>query len=89
MYHQITNESHPNGMRLQGVGIVVGTPAINIKKDDYLLWNFGSKSKVVEIVRETKSFIVINELCSNEKIYTRKLKKTRLVCILQPKKDGN
>lgn len=75
------NESTKNAMRLQSIGWVLGTPAGQIKLNDYLMWNFGEMSQVTEIIKETDKSIVICE-SYKDKTYTRRFAKTRLVCII-------
>lgn len=72
-------------MRLQSVGIVLGTPSSEIKKGDFLMWNFGSVYSVNEIIAETAKTITIKTSPKDkpEEIYTQKLFKNRLVCILK------
>ena len=83
MKYALVNEGTANSMRLQSVGVVKGTPASDIKKGDFLMWNFGSVWTVNEIVKETAKTIVISTSPkgSNDK-YEQRLSKTRLVCIL-------
>lgn len=78
------NQNHPQAMALQSVGTVKGSPAIEIKPGSRLMWNFGSTSDVIAIVKETKHTITVLERCT-ETGYTapRRLNKTRLVAILQ------
>ena len=85
MKYQLVCEGTKNAMRLQLVGLVLGTPAMNIKKGDSLLWNFGVVSKVERIIKETAKTIVIESSYNNypNKLYQRRLKKDRLVCILK------
>lgn len=82
MKYTLVNERTQNAMRLQSIGNVLGTPAMEIKKGDTLMWNFGHTSLVSDILKETPKMLVINEIC-NGKLYERKLSKTRLVCILK------
>lgn len=82
MKYTLVNASEKNAMRLQGIGLVLGTPAQKIKKGDFLLWNFGYKSEVKEIIKETEKTITISIL-SKGGLYERKLYKNRLVCILK------
>ena len=82
MKYLSVNENVKNAMRLQGVGMVLGTPAIEIKKGDSLMWNFGEVETVNEIVKETPKTLEISILYKGN-TYFRKLNKTRLVCILQ------
>lgn len=76
-----------NEMRLQGVGLVEGTPAKEIKVGDYLMWNFGSKSEVLAIkfsktgktlVATLKSYDTCNKIFKTSE---RKMTAERLVCI--------
>lgn len=78
------NETAKNAMRLQSVGIVAGTPAAEVKKGDFLMWNFGSIYTVNEILRETAAYIFISTSPKDsDKVFEQKLKKDRLICILQ------
>lgn len=81
MKYQIVKEGSENSMRLQSIGIVLGTPAGELKKGDTLMWNFGYKSNIESIVKETAKTIVVSVNCGG-KLYERKLNKTRLVCKL-------
>jgi hypothetical protein len=83
MKYTLVNEGTKNSMRLQSVGVVLGTPAGSVKKGDFLMWNFGSVYVVNDIVKETEKTIVISESPrgSDEK-YERRLSKSRLVCVL-------
>ena len=84
MKYQIVNQGTKNSMRLQSIGLVMGTPANEIKKGDHLMWNFGSISVVNEILKETAKTIVISVSVKGcNKVYQRRLKKNRLVCILK------
>lgn len=81
--YKIVNSDNPRNMRLQSIGLVLGTPSGEIKKGDYLMWNWGSITEVVEIVSETNSFVTIKEKSmSSDYVGNRRLGKTRLVCIL-------
>lgn len=83
MKYTIIKESQPNAMRLQSIGWVQGTPAGQVKTGDVLMWNFGDTSTVGAILKETDKTIVAEDIAKSGKIYTRKLLKTRLVCILK------
>lgn len=84
MYYTSLKTETTNSMRLQGIGLVEGSPAVNIKVGDVLMWNFGEKENVVEILQETKKQVKI-KIEYKGKYYERKLLKTRLVCILKHK----
>ena len=66
---------------LQNYGFAPAKKAVEFKVGEKMLWNFGSKSEVVEIVGESKSFITIRSLCSDGNIYQSRLKKDRFVAI--------
>ena len=68
-------------LRLQGIGIVKGTPAGEIRIGTVLIWNYGERSTVTDIVKETKKTIVINEVSDSGYKGQRRLSKTRLVAI--------
>ena len=71
-------------IRLQGVGLVPGTPAGQIKEGDILIWNFGHRYRVKKILRTTDATIWIEEEdCNSGKTYERKLAKKRLVAIIK------
>jgi len=72
-------------VHLQCYGGAVGKPAENFRPGEFMKWNGGSTSEFLEILRETKSQIVIKEKCIDrhgvETVYERRLKKSRLVAI--------
>lgn len=83
MKYQLVNESHPRAMRLIQVGLVVGTPANEIKAGDLLMWNYGHTSQVNSIIKETAKTLIISVTeTKSQKIFERKLHKSRLVCLL-------
>ena len=76
---EVSNYERDGATYLQGVaGWVTGTPAGDLVVGDTMVWNGGSTSKVVQIVRETKAFVWVESECSDG-LYTRKLKKSRIV----------
>jgi hypothetical protein len=81
MKYTLVNQNTTNAMRLQSIGNVLGTPAVEIKKGDSLMWNFGAVEVVENILKQTEKMIVIS-ISYNGKLYERKLAKSRLVCIL-------
>ncbi len=58
------------------------TTALEIKKGDSLMWNFGAVEVVNDILKETEKMLVVSILY-NGNLYERKLSKKRLVCILK------
>ncbi len=82
MKYTLVNETATNAMRLQSIGNVLGTPAMEIKKGDSLMWNFGAVEVVKDILKETDKMLTISILY-NGNLYERKLAKKRLVCILK------
>lgn len=85
MSYKIISESDPRAMRLQGIGVVEGTPAGQVKPNDIVMWNFGSTEFVLAIEQETQNFITVRiQHLSHDgtlKIGSRKLGKKRLICI--------
>lgn len=75
-------------VHLQSVGKVEAKPAQDFEIGEFMVWNFGSQSKVVGIAKETKAFITFELLSpdcwgdwSDAKVLERRLKKSRLVAI--------
>ena len=68
-------------IQLQKIGKVPAQPASNIKVGTILMWNFGTTETVLEIVNETAQTLSV-KIQINDYIGVRKLKKTRLVCIV-------
>ena len=66
---------------LQGMGMVDAILAKDIKVGDILVWNYGYTSSVRQILKETKTQIVIQTLCGDGNVYERRLSKNRLVGI--------
>lgn len=85
MKYAIVHQDHPQAMRLQSIGWVLGTPSAHVKAGDFLMWNFGSVYSVSEIVKETAKTITITTSPKDKpcQIYTQRLFKDRLVCILK------
>lgn len=82
MKYALVNAAHPQAMRLQGIGIVLGTPAGDVKVGDRLMWNFGYMSEVLEIVKETpKTITVKTKSLDSDYVGEHKMGKSRLVCI--------
>ena len=82
MKYALTNQENKKSMRLQGIGLVLGTPAAEIKKGDIIMWNYGETEHVNSIVKETDKTLVVSILYKDS-LYERKLNKKRLVCILK------
>ncbi|CAB4144502.1 hypothetical protein UFOVP457_47 [uncultured Caudovirales phage] len=83
MKYQSVNENNPRAMRLIEMGLVLGTPASEIKVGDFLMWNYGYTSQVNSIIRETAKTLTISVTeTKSQKIFERKLHKNRLVCLL-------
>lgn len=83
MKYTISRYPNENTITLQSIGHVIGEPAKNIKVNDFLMWNFGCKSQVIAIVKETKNFIEITEKSESGYVGNRKIKKQRIICILK------
>jgi hypothetical protein len=65
---------------LQGLGSQNAKPAREIKIGDTLIWNFGCTSKVIGILKETKTQIIIKTQTDSGE-YERRLGKDRLVAV--------
>lgn len=68
-------------IQLQRIGRMEATEAINIKKGDTLIWNFGCTEKVLDIIKETEKTILIDIICESGYRSTRRLNKNSLVAI--------
>jgi len=75
-------------IRLQQMGMVEAKPAQEFQIGEVMGWNFGARSEVLGIVKETNSFITFKiSGCGRygeidkSVTYERRLKKTRLVAI--------
>jgi hypothetical protein len=70
-------------IHLQGIGKVQATEAENLKLGSVLVWNFGNKSKVVDIMPRGKKQLTIIEAYTscNGKVATayRYVSRTRLI----------
>lgn len=83
MKYQSVNENNPRAMRLIEMGLVLGTPASEIRAGDVLMWNYGYTSQVNSIIKETAKTLTISVTeTKSQKIFERKLHKNRLVCLL-------
>lgn len=78
---------HPNAMLLQSVGWVQGTPAKELKEGSYIMWNFGSIYIVNKIDKITEHFLHIktSSIDGKNPVYSQRLKKDRLICLLKSK----
>jgi hypothetical protein len=74
---ELVKTTTQNTMRLQSIGNVIGTPAMQIKKGDSLMWNFGAIEVVNDILKETEKMLIIS-ITVNNKLYQRKLNKKGL-----------
>ena len=77
--------ARPNTTYLQGFGYVEGTPAADLTVGSTLVWNNGSFSKVVDIVKQTDKTITVLEEYEDDysptgkSTYERRLLKKRIV----------
>lgn len=69
-------------IQLIGYGWVDAHRAKDIKPGYTLMWNYGETSVVESIEKETPKQVVFNIRAKSGKIYTRRMGKERLVCIL-------
>jgi len=74
-----------DAIRLQGIGICPAKPAGEFKDGDFMKWNGGSTSQVIERVKETAAFIDFKICCvgynGDLEFGTRRIKRDRLVAI--------
>lgn len=68
-------------IHLQGYGRAAAKKGSEFKIGEKMLWNYGSKSLITGIKKETKKFIIFLLKCSDGIIYERRIKKDRLVAI--------
>lgn len=69
-------------IQLIGYGWVEAQPSKNVKPGDTLMWNYGETSVVESIEKETPKQIVIKERYKSGKVYSRRMGRERLVCIV-------
>ena len=84
MQYILTTQHNEKAMRLQNIGWVIGTPAGELKEGDFIMWNFGTVYGVAEITAETEKTITISTYnrSNPSKLYSQRLAKRRLICIL-------
>lgn len=68
-------------VHLLGYGRADAKMGNEFKIGEKMLWNYGSKSLITGILKETKSFITFILLCSDGIKYERRIKKDRLIAI--------
>jgi len=71
-----------NSIQLQSVGKVNALPAGQIKVGTTLLWNFGHKSIVKAISKETLKSVWFTTQTDNGNTYNRRFLKTRLIAVI-------
>ena len=71
-------KNNPNTISLQYIGHVFGTPAMDLKVGDTLVWNAGEITKVVEILKETSKTITV-KMSYKSGFWTKKMKKSTIV----------
>ncbi len=76
---QTQTASETPGLHLQGIGLHIAKPATEIKIGDVLVWNFGHTSEAVGLRDVSPQFLAVDELCEGGKVWTRKIKKSRLI----------
>jgi hypothetical protein len=83
MKYTIVPKGTKNSLRLQGVGIVAGVPASELKEGDLIMWNFGSVYEVGKFREGTAKTVVFETTPKGGvKAYIQKLRKSRLACRL-------
>ena len=79
-----------NTVKLQGIHeIKEGTPTKNLKVGDVIVWNYGYKSKVVEIIpsKTGKTITFMLKSLESGKISPRKMGSDRLVVVEKKKEE--
>lgn len=69
----------PRQIRLQGIGWGPGTPAMEIRPGDRLMWNFGYISEVIAVKPAGTQSLIFTLRSSSGNIGTRRMKRDRLV----------
>lgn len=70
-------------IQLQSIGKVKAKQAGELKTGDKMIWNFGEKSTVLSIEKETAKSIWIKEISDKSgNIYERRFLKTRLIATI-------
>lgn len=77
-------ETHPDRIRLQGIGWVNAKPASQIEVGDKLMWNYGYVSTVERVEQISPQFMSVKERTEDGKLYDRKMKVDKLVGIAGP-----
>jgi len=68
-------------IQLQEIGFVPAKMGADVKVGDVLVWNYGYKSPVIAVLKETAAFTTF-QIEEEGKLYERRIKKDRLVgCI--------
>lgn len=72
-----------NTVRLQGLGTSKGTPVKDLKIGDIIMWNFGYKSQVVDLVpsKTGKTITAMLRSDSDGVVRERKMGADRLVVL--------
>ena len=79
-----------NTVKLQGIyGAQKGTPTKNLKVGDIIVWNYGYKSEVVEIIpsKTGKTITFMLRSLESGKVTPRKMGADRLVVIKEKKQE--
>lgn len=75
-------------VRLQGLGLVNGKPAIDFVPGDVMVWNYGYTSTVRRVLKTTAkqvTFEIEYKIGEKTEISSRTLKKTRIVGMSDPR----
>ena len=91
--YAIANAGRADTAQLQSVGHIVGVEAGSLKPGSLMMWNFGSFSVVVGVIKETPKQVIYKTAylstfgtTKGEVVYNeRRFKKTRLVAIATTK----
>ena len=72
-----------NATWIQGMGHVYGKKAEELKKGDFIVFNYGYVYTVVEKLKETKSFITFQVISEEDETYECRFKKNRVVAMAE------
>lgn len=74
-------------IQLQGVGSFQAKPAKDIVVgEDYFVWNYGSTSKPIKVLKESPKQIVFQTKTEDGKLWERRMNKDRLVAYANDQK---
>lgn len=70
-------------IHLQGIGKHYAIMVCQLMVGDTLVWNYGAKSKVIAIDNLSKCYIKITTMDEKGNVYERRMKRDRLVAVIE------